>query len=204
VRQLDPVDYLQIAVQAMLEGNQTEATSALQMIGHEPGSDRTSRSIPKHVEVGIYLRDRFLCRYCGKRVIFGPLLRLVSDLQPDLFPWHRNWMRGRTHPLYWTHRASCDHVRPVARGGSSDPSNLVTACYMCQDMKSHWTLEELKPLGWRLRPCPTEVSDWDGLSGLYKSLWSTASQPQQDLNHQSWVRALEQASSAMPWLSTKE
>lgn len=194
----DPVDHLQTAVQAMLQGNQIEVAAALQVIGLEPGSDRTSRNIPKHVEVGIFLRDRFVCRYCEKRVIFGPLLRLVSDLQPDLFPWQQNWRRGQTHPMYWTHRATCDHVLPVARGGSSDPSNLVTACYMCQDMKSHWTLEELKPLNWRLRPCPTEASDWDGLSGVYKSLWSKASEPQKGLYHQPWVRALEQAALARP------
>lgn len=39
-------------------------------------------------------------------------------------------------------RLECDHIHPVARGGSNDPENLTTACYECNRSKRDKTLEE--------------------------------------------------------------
>ena len=39
-------------------------------------------------------------------------------------------------------RLECDHVVPVSRGGSNDPSNLVTACFRCNRSKRAKTLAE--------------------------------------------------------------
>lgn len=40
----------------------------------------------------------------------------------------------------------CDHIHPVALGGSDDPSNLATACGSCNASKGARTLDE-----WRLK-----------------------------------------------------
>ena len=39
-------------------------------------------------------------------------------------------------------RLECDHVVPVARGGSSDIDNLTTACFACNRSKRSKTVEE--------------------------------------------------------------
>lgn len=39
-------------------------------------------------------------------------------------------------------RLECDHVVPLARGGSSEPSNLATSCKPCNRSKSAKTPEE--------------------------------------------------------------
>lgn len=39
-------------------------------------------------------------------------------------------------------RLECDHVIPVSRGGSSEPSNLTTACFACNRSKRDKTPEE--------------------------------------------------------------
>lgn len=39
-------------------------------------------------------------------------------------------------------KLECDHVVPVSRGGSSDETNLVTACFACNRSKHSKTLEE--------------------------------------------------------------
>lgn len=39
-------------------------------------------------------------------------------------------------------RLECDHVMPISRGGSSDPSNLKTACFTCNRSKRAKTPEE--------------------------------------------------------------
>jgi hypothetical protein len=38
----------------------------------------------------------------------------------------------------------CDHVMPVSRGGTDDPSNLVAACVPCNRSKRDQTPEEWK------------------------------------------------------------
>ena len=39
-------------------------------------------------------------------------------------------------------RLECDHLIPVSRGGNSDPSNLVTACFTCNRGKRNKTVDE--------------------------------------------------------------
>jgi hypothetical protein len=43
-------------------------------------------------------------------------------------------------------RLECDHVMPVCRGGSNEPSNLTTACLECNRAKGGLTLEEWRAL----------------------------------------------------------
>lgn len=38
----------------------------------------------------LFVRDGFIDRYCGQRLIFTPVLRLLSRLFPDDFPLHPN------------------------------------------------------------------------------------------------------------------
>lgn len=44
-------------------------------------------------------------------------------------------------------KLECDHVDPVANGGSHDPSNLVTACFKCNRSKGSKTLAEWRTYG---------------------------------------------------------
>lgn len=39
-------------------------------------------------------------------------------------------------------RLECDHVTPVSRGGGSEDSNLITACFNCNRSKRDKTIEE--------------------------------------------------------------
>lgn len=39
-------------------------------------------------------------------------------------------------------KLECDHIFPVSRGGSSDPQNLTTACFVCNRSKRAKTIEE--------------------------------------------------------------
>jgi len=127
----------------------------------------------------------FTCRYCLGRVIPTPVMRVVASLYPDIFPYHPNWRVDRTHPAFLSRSACLDHVESGAHGGEwLDLNNLVTACWLCNVRKSDLTLDKL---GWRLRPIPTP--GWDGLTGMYRALWTAAGQP--DLRyHRAWLAAL--------------
>ncbi len=107
----------------------------------------------------VFVRDGFLDRYTGERLIFPPVLRVLSIVLPDKFPYHPNWKTVVTHPAFWKVGATIDHVVPVTRGGADDESNWVTTSMARNSAKMNWTLEEL---GWTLHP-PGNFGEWDGL-----------------------------------------
>ena len=79
--------------------------------------------LPKSLLASIYLRDHFVCRYCGRQTIFLQVLNVLSRLFPIEFPTHVGWKIGVIHPAYWSHSTTLEHIVPMARGGSArDPA----------------------------------------------------------------------------------
>jgi HNH endonuclease len=111
----------------------------------------------------IFIRDGFLDRYSGAKLVFPGALRLLSKLMPEDFPAHPNWKMTESHIVYWELFPTVDHVVPVARGGTDDESNWVTTSMLKNSAKSNWTLNEL---GWVLLP-PGNYTAWDGLLGWF-------------------------------------
>src|SRR5262245_43095336 len=111
----------------------------------------------------VFVRDGFIDRYSGDRLIFPPVLRVLSFVLPTLFPYHPKWKTDETHPAYWEVSATLDHVIPVSRGGADDESNWVTTSMARNGAKMNWTLDEL---GWELRPAGA-ISEWDGMMNWF-------------------------------------
>jgi hypothetical protein len=111
----------------------------------------------------VFRRDGFIDRYSGQRLLFPGVLRLLSRLLPQEFPFHPNWKAVATHPAYWELFPTIDHVVPVTRGGKDSEENWVTTSMVLNAAKANWTLEEL---GWSLHP-PGSPTEWDGLMGCF-------------------------------------
>jgi len=107
----------------------------------------------------LFVRDGFIDRYRGSRLVFPPTLRLISEKLPQHFPYHPNWKMSVTHRAFWELSPTVDHIRPVALGGNDDPSNWATCSMLTNSIKANWTLEEL---GWQLLPAG-DIRQWDGL-----------------------------------------
>ncbi len=105
-------------------------------------------------------RDHFTCRYahCRRRTIYLPVLKALSKAFPGILPYHSAWRPVSDHLLYWICSTSLEHKISFPNGGTSDPENLITACYLCNDVKNYLTAESL---GWTIEP-PGE-SNWMGL-----------------------------------------
>lgn len=117
------------------------------------------RNYTEYQSIKIFIRDGFIDRYSGKRLVFPPIFRLLSKLMPDVFPFHKNWKMTECHIAYWQLFPTIDHIIPVARGGEDEDGNRVTTSMLRNSAKSNWLLEEL---GWELSP-PGELKEWDGL-----------------------------------------
>ncbi len=112
----------------------------------------------------IFKRDGFIDRYSGEKLIFPPVLRIISrDLSSD-FPYQQNWKMTETHQAYWELTPTLDHVIPISRGGEDNDGNIVTTSMLRNSAKLNWTLEEL---GWKCFE-PGDYSKWDGLLSWFK------------------------------------
>ena len=152
-------------------------------------SNRAKRSYTKAQSVSVFLRDGFIDRYSGQRLVFPGTLRLISQLLPEEIPYHKNWKTTECHILFWHLSPTIDHVEPVARGGLDIEDNWVCTSMLRNAAKSHWTLEEL---GWHLHP-PGSLGDWDGLLGWFMNYVSNEPNLLEQTFFKQWQRAAQQA-----------
>lgn len=127
------------------------------------------RNYSEHQKTKIFIRDGFIDRYSGDRLIFPGALRLLSILMPDEFPFHSNWKTSECHIAYWQLLPTIDHVIPVSRGGEDVEQNWVCTSQLRNGAKSNWLLEEL---GWSLHD-PGNLDEWDGMIHWYISYLDT-------------------------------
>ncbi len=181
----DYPEHLERVVRALVSEGVAAGAKALEPIAYPPREIGRRRTPPRKLRAAVFVRDRFCCRYCGGKTVLEPLLRLLSAIYPDTFPWHPNWRGGVTHPAIIARSAVVDHVSPGSRGGEwLTLDNLVTACNPCNAIKANFELEQL---GWELQPIPDW--DWGGLTRFYPALWEAAGQPAAEY-HRGWMADL--------------
>ncbi len=122
-----------------------------------------SRKYTKAEMMRIYLRDGFIDRYSGERLLFPGLIRLLTLEMPSVFKYHKNWKMSETHMIYCDLFPTIDHIVPIARGGSNSEENWITTSQLRNSAKSNFTVEEL---GWEILP-PGSLESWDGLCSVF-------------------------------------
>lgn len=117
-------------------------------------------------ESDVYSRDRYICQYCGIRVIDPKVLRKIEKL----FGKENFKSSGRNndvrHGISLTFRATADHVLPISHGGRTNLDNLVTCCWNCNYGKYNVLIEQMGILDPRLKPKQTKES-WQGLTDRF-------------------------------------
>ncbi len=161
----DQVDALKRACDAL---SMQDLATAEAIISSEIPFEPTAKQSRRYTETEathLFLRDGFIDRYSGDRLIYPPVLRLVSLMLPSVFPYQSNWKLDQCHIAFWKLSPTVDHMVPVARGGLDKPQNWVTTSMFRNSAKSNWLLEEI---GWSLHP-RGNLSDWDGMFSWFLS-----------------------------------
>jgi hypothetical protein len=170
---------------ALAEGASARAAAIVQRDYPFAPAPVTTRRFRPVAYTKAFVRDGFIDRYSGARLVFPPVLRVLSFALPECFPYHPNWKTDRTHPAYWQLSATLDHLVPVTRGGADEESNWVTTSMARNAAKMNWTLEEL---GWRLHP-PGSLSAWDGMLGWFLEYTAAHAEAVVDNAVRQWRRA---------------
>ncbi len=120
---------------------------------------RAKRTYTPRQMTKVFLRDGFIDRYNGQKLVYPPVLRIISRMIPESFPYHKNGKMDEGHIAYWQLFPTIDHLDPVARGGPDTETNWICCSMLTNSIKANWTLEEL---GWTLL-APGNVDEWDGM-----------------------------------------
>ena len=121
--------------------------------------DNAGRDYTEAEKTKVFRDDGFIDRYSGEKLVYPPVLRILSYLMPKEFPFHKNWKMSECHIAYWKLVPTIDHKKPVSRGGEDEYKNWITTSQLGNSAKSNWTLEEL---GWKLK-ASGNLKNWDGM-----------------------------------------
>jgi hypothetical protein len=178
----------------LLSGGEVGAATALARAEYPFAPRPTAkRKTSNKKALEIFLRDGFVDRYAGTRLVFTPALRLLSTLLPAEIPYHLNWKMSETHMAFWELAPTIDHLLPVARGGEDQASNMFTTSMLRNQAKASWTLEELQ---WQLHP-PGDMEDWDGLTRWFVDYARDHEEVCEQKYFREWVRLTAAALEAL-------
>ncbi len=145
--------------------------------------DKRSYTITEKMK--IFVRDGFVDRYTGDKLINPGVLKILSFFCPEEFPYHSHGKMTEGHVAYWELFPTIDHVIPIARGGKDNSENWVTTSMLHNQVKNNWTLEQLN---WTLND-PGDIKRWDGLTTKFLEFVSQTSDLLKDAYIASWYRA---------------
>ncbi len=159
----DPADIMARVANAVAADQFSEAAELLRTEYKHAPTERASRQYTPTQSMGVFLRDGFVDRYSGQRLVNPGVLRLFAALLPDEFPFQTNWKMSETHVAFWELFPTIDHLIPIARGGRDDESNWVSTSMLRNGAKANALLEEIE---WKLYP-KGSLEDWDGLTSWF-------------------------------------
>lgn len=152
--------------------------------------NRTSRSYSKKMMLEVFIKDGFVDRYSGKRLVFPGTLRAISLILPNEFPFHPNGKTSECHIAFWELFPTIDHIKPFSLGGNNDIENLYTTSMIRNGAKSLWSIEQLD---WKLHP-PGDVFKWNGLVTQFLELITSNPQLLEQQYIRDWHKSLHSVS----------
>lgn len=151
------------------------------------------RQYSKYQMCKVFLRDGFIDRYSGNKLLFPGLIKILTIEFPDIFKYHRNWKMSNTHMIYWDLFPTVDHLIPIARGGQDNESNWITTSMIRNSAKSNWTIEEI---GWTLYD-KGQLDNWNGLINYFIDLTNKNHDYEKDNYVSDWKKELLKAMNEM-------
>jgi len=121
--------------------------------------DTKKGTLGEFAKTKVFVRDGFIDRYSGDRLVFPPVFPLIGHYLPEVFPYHSNWAFDRCHPCIWNLSATVDHYISRSLGGTDEMDNLYTTSMRRNQMKYKHAFEDLQ---WDI--VPPGDGTWDGLA----------------------------------------
>jgi 5-methylcytosine-specific restriction endonuclease McrA len=162
-----------------------------------PKTGRSRPPLPKELQLSVFRRDGWMCRWCSRPVIFPPVMRFLerearsSGRVDQLSYYHPHWTRDGA-PLLDELGAVIDHIEAYSAGGAHREENLATACNKCNAQKSSRPVAEWNELFQKktVKGKYGEPQHWDGFSTLFAIL-AQRDPIELTVSEKEWLKALD-------------
>ena len=181
---MDRSQILENISKLLIESKTEEARAIIQNEYPHKHIELKKRSYTLKEKMEQFLRDGFIDRYTGKRLVNPGMLKAITHYFPDDFPYDPHWKMTKTHIAYWDLIPTVDHIFPIAQGGVDNPSNWVTTSMKNNSIKSNYSLDEIN---WELYPSGS-LREWDGLTKRFVELVDLNKELLQDSYIKSWYK----------------
>ena len=168
----------------LLENNKTAAKSIICQKYPHTYYEIEKRTYTSTQKMKQFIRDGFIDRYTGEKLLNPGMLKTISYYFPNEFPYHPHWKMTETHIAYWELIPTIDHIYPIAKGGEDDEKNWVTTSMKNNSIKSNYTIDEIH---WKLYP-RGDISEWDGLTSEFLQLVKNDEELLKDAYIKSWYK----------------
>ena len=156
-------DVIQRVCRAISDGKKADAREIIRAKYKFTSFKNKGRNYKEVKKTELFRRDRFIDRYSGDKLVYPPVLKILSKLMPHEFPYQKHWKMSNTHIAWWELIPTIDHQIPVSRGGEDKKENWVCTSQLRNSAKSNWTLEEL---GWESHDSG-DNKNWDGMMAWF-------------------------------------
>ena len=191
---MDKIETLEKAAYEILGGKIEDAKKIIQSGYPFRRLSAVGRNYTDKQKIRQFIKDGFIDRYSGQKLLNPGFLKVLSYYLPDAFPYHAHWKMEECHNAYWEFVPTVDHIYPVALGGADSEENWATTSMLHNAIKSNWTLEQLQ---WKLYDAGND-SEWDGLTALFVKMVDSDAILLEDAYIKRWyklsVNALEEQS----------
>lgn len=178
------IEAIELAAIRLLQRDVTEAKIVIEKEYPFHNLTAQSRNYTDKDKMEQFIRDGFIDRYSGHKLVNPGILKVLSYYMPVVFPYHAHWKMEECHNAYWEFIPTVDHIYPVALGGVDSKENWATTSMLHNSIKSNWTLNQLN---WKLYDAG-KYSDYDGLTELFIKLVEADNELMKDAYIKKWYK----------------
>ncbi len=178
------IEAIELAAKRLLQRNVAEAKTVIDKEYPFHKLIAQGRNYTDKEKMAQFVRDGFIDRYSGEKLVNPGILKVLSYYMPEEFPYHAHWKMEECHNAYWEFIPTVDHIYPVALGGADSMENWATTSMLHNSIKSNWTLRQLN---WELHAAG-DYGNYDGLTELFVKLVESDNELLKDAYIKRWYK----------------
>ena len=129
---MEKIDVIERAANRLLQHNVAEARSTIETGYPFHKLTAQGRNYTDKEKMAQFVRDGFIDRYSGQKLVNPGILKVLSYYMPETFPDQAHWKMEECHNAYWEFVPTVDHIYPVALGGADFMDKEFISCYELQ------------------------------------------------------------------------
>ena len=109
------IDVIEQAANRLLQHNVAEARIVIETGYPFYKLSAQGRNYTDKEKMAQFVRDGFIDRYSGQKLVNPGILKVLSYYMPETFPYHAHWKMEECHNAYWEFVPTVDYSGSVVK-----------------------------------------------------------------------------------------